>query len=386
MEQKSLINEYRSVCVGDKPKQLTSLEEFIWNGTYTISLLWNDKSLRLPFEFEGEEVIHLAVKDQARDADNQNDRLVVQTLTRVNALSGHVLTYTRTRRYKNGEHKWGEWVGSDSGVGGTIAIDSGINPESYNTVQNRAIAQALEDAVARGRELAKRDLYIAAGALYNDTDEVIKRTAFWGEEVDHLPKHYYLNGLGDIGEDEMMKIYQHKDDMTMFLVGKNQNRFFQYNAFKGYRTIFGFRGGTRYVDGLSLSATVPFGNTNDLEIIKWLEKDSLSFDSGKCLEADGFFHNITNVKVIDVYTPSKKTTFMGAKALNEVRLHQLKYNVDLQYSSNISKESILYMINNALPISAISITLHPAAYVKFEQDTEIIVALETAPLISLVSA
>ncbi|MBO7230464.1 MAG: hypothetical protein J6V20_03510 [Bacteroidaceae bacterium] len=115
MEQKSLINEYRCVHAGERPKQLTSLEEFIWNGAYTITLLVDDKSLGLPFEYEGEEVVHLVVKDQTRNANNQNERVVVQTLTRVNRLTGHVLTYTRTRRYENCEHKWGEW-GRPSGA------------------------------------------------------------------------------------------------------------------------------------------------------------------------------------------------------------------------------------------------------------------------------
>ena len=109
MENKKIMNEYRGLRAGEKQKQLTSLGEFIWNGAYTINLLVDDKSLGLPFEFEGEEVVHLVVKDQTREGNNQNDRVIVQTLTRVNRVTGHVLTYTRTRCYKNGEHKWGEW-------------------------------------------------------------------------------------------------------------------------------------------------------------------------------------------------------------------------------------------------------------------------------------
>ncbi len=120
MEQKSLINAYRCVHAGERPKQLTSLEEFIWNGAYTITLLVDDKSLGLPFDFDGEEIVHLVVKDQTRNANNQNDRVVVQTLTRVNRQTGHVLTYTRTRRYENGEHKWSEW--GDISGGGAVGI------------------------------------------------------------------------------------------------------------------------------------------------------------------------------------------------------------------------------------------------------------------------
>ena len=112
MNNESLKNEYRCLHSGDKTKwnQLTSLGEFIWDDVYIISLVAEDKSLGLPFEFEEDEVISIVVKDQSRDANNQNDRVIVQTLTRVERSTGNVLTYTRTRSCRNGEHKWSEWV------------------------------------------------------------------------------------------------------------------------------------------------------------------------------------------------------------------------------------------------------------------------------------
>ena len=120
MNDESLKNEYRCLHSGDKTKwnQLTSLGEFIWDDVYIISLVAEDKSLGLPFEFEEGEVISIVVKDQSRDANNQNDRVIVQTLTRVERSTGNVLTYTRTRSCKNCEHKWSEWVR----LGGAIGI------------------------------------------------------------------------------------------------------------------------------------------------------------------------------------------------------------------------------------------------------------------------
>lgn len=391
-----LMNEYRCLNDGEKTKwkQLTSIGEFIWDGVYAIRLVADEPSLGLPFKVNGEEVINLLVNDQFRDNHIQNNRIIVQTLTRVDRATGEVLTYTRTRRYNNGEHKWGEWVNNDNGsnsggvvTGSSIAVDKNINIESTNPVQNKAIAKALEDAVARGRELAKRDLYIAAGALYNDTDEVIKRTAFWGEEVDHLPKHYYLNGLGDIGEGEMMKIYQHKDDMTIFLSAKNQGRFFQDDSFAGYRTLFGFNGGMRIVDGLVLSGANPFASTNNLEVIKWLAGNKWSmYLNAVALSASGLFFDIGKVRVIDVFTPSVAISFNKAYELEYVRLYKLRYNVDIRYSTKISKESVLYMIQNATATSAITITLHQEAYVRLKDDTDILLALTEQTLITLVSA
>ena len=131
MEQKHLKNEYCGLRAGEKPKQLTSIEEFIWNGAYTINLLVDDKSLGLPFEFEGEEVVHLVVKDQTREGNNQNDRVIVQTLTRVNRVTGHVLTYTRTRRYEDGKHRWGEW----GDIGGAGAIGQKQQTDTIANIQ-----------------------------------------------------------------------------------------------------------------------------------------------------------------------------------------------------------------------------------------------------------
>ena len=117
MEKKNLRNEYRRLHDGEKSewKQLTSIGEFIWDGVYAIRFVTNDGSLGMPFKFSGEEVVNLLVNDQFPDNHIQNNRIIVQTLTRVDKATGDVQTYTRTRRYNNGEHKWGEWVNNENG-------------------------------------------------------------------------------------------------------------------------------------------------------------------------------------------------------------------------------------------------------------------------------
>ena len=52
----------------------------------------------------------------------------------------------------------------------------------------------------------------------------------------------------------------------------------------------------------------------------------------------------------------------------------------------IMKECIYYCIHNSVPSTAITITLHPDAYVRLADDADIVAALEAQPLISLVSA
>lgn len=130
------MNEYRCLNNGEKSewKQLTSIGEFIWDGVYAIRLVADDPSLGLPFKVNGEEVINLLVNDQFRDNHIQNNRIIVQTLTRVERSTGHVQTYTRSRRYSNGKHKWSDWKMSRSGTNIVNQTDSVvcIMPNEFN--------------------------------------------------------------------------------------------------------------------------------------------------------------------------------------------------------------------------------------------------------------
>ena len=66
---------------------------------------------------------------------------------------------------------------------------------------------------------------------------------------------------------------------------------------------------------------------------------------------------------------------------------KLLYNMSIMLGQEQEKkDSVLYIIQKALPKNAITITLHPDAYARLKDDTEIVAALEAQPLISLVSA
>ena len=112
MKKQNLRNEYRSLMDGERSPwmQLASLDEFIWDGVYSIHLVNDDCSLALPFQFQENHIVNLLVKYQITESNLQNERIVVQTLTHVDRLTGNVNTYTRTRRFSNGEHIWGQWI------------------------------------------------------------------------------------------------------------------------------------------------------------------------------------------------------------------------------------------------------------------------------------
>ena len=89
--------------------------------------------------------------------------------------------------------------------------------------------------------------------------------------------------------------------------------------------------------------------------------------------------NVANVVQSDL------AAFGFCSALVNVKLKALMSSLDLKWSPNINKDSVLYIINNASPTSAITITLHPNAYARLADDADVVAALEAQPLVSLVS-
>lgn len=82
-------------------------------------------------------------------------------------------------------------------------------------------------------------------------------------------------------------------------------------------------------------------------------------------------------------TKSFDRPFYNCFELQEVLIYHLKANIEISNSPKLNKESILYMVQNATPDSAITITLHPTAYAMATADPEIQAELEKQPNISL---
>lgn len=73
-------------------------------------------------------------------------------------------------------------------------------------------------------------------------------------------------------------------------------------------------------------------------------------------------------------------------ALVHCNIKNLRDSIELDDSPLFSKESLLYMIENAVPEEAITITLSAYSYGKFNDDPDIVAALSAQPLVSLASA
>lgn len=275
-------------------------------------------------------------------------------------------TSVTTRTMLHGE--WGSWV--DLGAAKTSDIQDGA-----------ITAQKLAADVRTKVDNPLRPLFIAAGAEYNDTGADRTRTAPWGETVTHKAGYYYLNGLGDITEEQMVDIY-------------NAGRLPYPTADEFYRNTKIRTNLSRDITGGDTnfySIGLTFFYLNSIEVASINTNESLySYVS----DMRSAFRGCANLSYINgtIYNVSTATqsmlndAFTGCKKLKVVKFRSLHLNLFLKDSPLISKNSVLFAITNAYPTTAIAITLHPDAYARLADDADIVAALEAQPLVSLVSA
>lgn len=213
-----------------------------------------------------------------------------------------------------------------------------------------------------------RDLYISAGAKYNEATG-----------------YYELNGLTDITEEQMRKIYRY--------AGTPQVK--ASLAYSQIRTNFpspGFYNGSIY-NGMFYASKIEVINLGYKQI-----QPPIFLEPYVTLEGQSAFYLCKNLRIIygrieKFYTIKDwDLTFGECAKLEEVRIYKLGTSIKFSWSPNLSKESVLYMITNANPPSgaaagSIAITLHPTAYARLKDDVDIVAALEAKEgIVTLVSA
>lgn len=260
---------------------------------------------------------------------------------------------------------WGSWV--DLGAATTTDIQDGA-----------ITAQKLSSDVREKVDNPLRPLFIAAGAEYNDTGVDITKTAPWGETVTHKAGYYYLNGLGDITEEQMMKVYYAGRIIGTTPVAQYRNLSIRTNLVSALSGAEGEAINFYYVcSGSSLEV---FNNTHNKTTAATSIHAAFSFCSK-------LKYIIPEISVVKTATSNDTVSaFTNCTMLVLCKIKGLKYSLSFEDSPRISKESILYTIQNAQPTAAITITLHADAYARLVDDTDIVAALEAQPLISLVSA
>ena len=348
--------------------QVTSLNSYIGNGIY--SGVYTDGSSFF------ETFVMVVINNYAVAGATGTIRRISQFKYALNV--DGTFSYKTRSGYGNTGINWNDWVDLNGAT--TVMLQDGA-----------VTAQKLSADVREKVENPLRPLYIAAGAEYNDTGADKTKTAPWGETVVHKAGYYYLNGLGDITEEQMMVIYNEKEAFNNIHKIRG-NQYFRSRTF-----LIPATSQTNiqecYIKGESLNFT--WANCSSLEILKFANVSLNTVTTTNMLATDGSirytFYKDAKLRIIYPINVSSVTsiasnTFEGCTSLTELRVFGLNVNLPLDSSPSISKDSVLYIINNASPTSAITITLHPDAYSRLADDADIVAALEAQPFISLVSA
>ena len=203
------------------------------------------------------------------------------------------------------------------------------------------------------KDSSLRDLYISAGAVYNE------QTGY-----------YELNGLTDITEEEMRVIWQ-EDLSGWYLNGRtNLTRNIEARGNAG-----GYNGGIDICNMCAGNGNITIFNFFNPPFIRWM---------------DNAFSNCIKLKTIDTRFPIYPyggvvglNTFRGCTSLEEVRFDmrylKLSTNVNFPASSLISKASILSIIETTPTTSSVKplvvVGLNESAYNRLKDDTDITAAL-----------
>ena len=205
----------------------------------------------------------------------------------------------------------------------------------------------------------------------------------WVEDetkVLHLPGHWYLNGLGDITNKEMRRIDYEKE--------------VKYRWDK-----------TRASQGTKARTTIAVDTIENIDMIPTLQTPYGILAEAICITVSLPYNVTEKARAINVHPTgqSNKTKYVQTCKSNTgtpfaearvISFIELKVNCSLTNVKTISKPSLLYTINNAIPTTAITITLHTDRYAQLAQDADVVAALEaknaalegTGGSISLVSA
>ena len=110
-------------------------------------------------------------------------------------------------------------------------------------------------------------------------------------------------------------------------------------------------------------------------------------DTSKVTTTDSMFYNCYSLTAIPMLDTSKVTSvsvmFSNCYSLTHANLKNVKLAYQLNNSAHLSKESLLYLINNEAAESAITIKLASYAYDKWATDPDVVAALANHPNISL---
>lgn len=239
----------------------------------------------------------------------------------------------------------------------------------YEVTVNTALTRVPEDpkVIYDTTSGTLRDLYISAGAVYNE------RTGY-----------YELNGLTDITEEQMRVIYEKTWGWWLHLPSLNgfgsalprtnipclDYKIIAYASNISLHSIFSVSGNDDNLEVVNLRALYTPNSFDEIKIVDF----NWAFQGNKKIrEVQG----IINVK------EARSDLNIGGN-IETINIKGLKVNIQFYNSQRLSKESVLYMINNSEATTAITIGLKQAVYDVMKDDADIIAALAEKTNITLI--
>lgn len=220
------------------------------------------------------------------------------------------------------------------------------------------------------KDSSLRDLYISAGAKYNEA------TGF-----------YELNGLTDITEEQMRVIYE--KTWGWWIALPNLTGFGDSSARTNIPCPDYKR--TYYQTNVNLSSS--FGTTSNLDNLEVLNFIPLRYSNESLVRlsiramnwmCQGNAKPLTIMGTFDVgNVPDNNSLNIGGN-IKTINIKNLSKNIKFYNSKVLSKESVLYMINNSEATTAITIGLQQAVYDVMKDDADIIAALAEKTNITLI--
>ena len=222
--------------------------------------------------------------------------------------------------------------------------------------------------------------YVAAGAEYNDTGADIIKTTPWADLADdeadktvvHKAGYWYLNGLGDITNEQMRVIYL-EAPTTLFTQDSASKQSGRTNI--PFKTV---NASTNLARAGNFSMSEVIATTGDIKF---------SIASAMFSESINLVHIISIFNFAYVSNSALNgIEFRSDTKLKTIRIFNLKISINFKHCELLTLKSILHMIENEAATSAITITLHADAYTRAMANADIVAALEAHPNVSLASA
>lgn len=198
--------------------------------------------------------------------------------------------------------------------------------------------------------ISARELYISAGAVYNE------QTGF-----------YELNGLTDITEEQMKVIY------NSYIINLPNDATAFFSNFKGRTNIpFNINSGgwvssmvTRYMCASASVEVFSVGTNISGSYCLTINANSMFYNCLNLREIIGYL-NLINISSVD----NVANIFKNCVELRKVNIKNLKVNISFADSAFISLESLQYLITNAANTSPITVTVHADVYNKIQDESQ----------------